>query len=109
MVLIYCCTTHYRYPLSARCRNRWAQPGSSRQSKIVSDVIDYHASTDSLIELAEQSNVDMVAFYHLVPVPLNVVLEDVFKRGVPDNFLLAEDLMSFELPIGSDEIVVNRP
>jgi ribonuclease Z len=51
----------------------------------------------------------MVAFYHLVPVPLNVVLEDVFKRGMPDNFLLAEDLMSFELPIGSDEIVVNRP
>ncbi|MDB9918177.1 MBL fold metallo-hydrolase [Pseudomonadales bacterium] len=83
--------------------------GQSRQSKIVSDVIDYHASTDSLIELAEQSNVGMVAFYHLVPVPLNVVLEDVFKRGLPDNFLLAEDLMSFELPIGSDEIVVNRP
>jgi ribonuclease Z len=83
--------------------------GLSRQSKIVSDVIDYHASTDSLIELGEQSNIDMVAFYHLVPVPLNVVLEDVFKRGMPDNFLLAEDLMSFELPIGSDEIVVNRP
>ena len=83
--------------------------GRSRQSKIVADVMDYHASTDSLIELGEQSNVDMVAFYHLVPVPLNVVLEDVFKRGMPDNFLLAEDLMSFELPIGSDEIVVNRP
>jgi ribonuclease Z len=83
--------------------------GRSRQSKIVSDVMDYHASTDSLIELGEQSNVGMVAFYHLVPVPLNIVLEDVFKRGMPDNFLLAEDLMSFELPIGSDEIVVNRP
>ena len=83
--------------------------GRSRQSKIVSDVMDYHASTDSLIELGEQSNVDMVAFYHLVPVPLNVVLEDVFKRGMPDNFLLAEDLMSFELPIGNDEIVVNHP
>ena len=83
--------------------------GQPRQSKIVSDVIDYHASTDSLIELGEQSNVDMVAFYHLVPVPLNGVLEDVFKRGMPDNFLLAEDLMSFELPIGSDEIIVTRP
>jgi len=83
--------------------------GQSRQSKIVADVMDYHASTDSLIELGENSNVDMVAFYHLVPVPLNSVLEDVFKRGVPDNFLLAEDLMWFELPIDSDEIVVNRP
>jgi len=83
--------------------------GQSRQSKIIEDVMDYHASTESLIELGEQSNVQMVAFYHLVPVPLNTVLEDVFKRGVPDNFLLAEDLMSFELPIDDDEIVVNRP
>ena len=83
--------------------------GQTRQSKIVADVMDYHASTDSLIELGEKSDVDMVAFYHLVPVPLNAVLEDIFKRGVPDNFLLAEDLMWFELPIGSDDIVVNRP
>lgn len=70
--------------------------------------MEYHIATDSLIELGEQTNVDIVAFYHLVPVPLNVVLEDVFKRGVPDSFLLAEDLMSIELPIGSDEITVNR-
>lgn len=83
--------------------------GRPRQSKIVSDVMDYHASTDSLIKLGEQTNVDMVAFYHLMPVPLNAVLEDVFKRGVPDNFLLVEELMSFELPIGSNEIIVNRP
>ncbi|MFK8021526.1 MAG: MBL fold metallo-hydrolase [Pseudomonadales bacterium] len=82
--------------------------GQSRQSKIVADVIDYHASSDSLIELGEKSDVDMVAFYHLVPVPLNAVLEDVFKRGVPDNFLLAEDLMWFELPINNDDIIVNR-
>ncbi len=83
--------------------------GRPRQSKIVRDVMDYHASTDSLIKLGEQTNVDMVAFYHLMPVPLNVDLEDVFKRRVPDNFLLAEDSMSLELPIGSDEIIVNRP
>jgi ribonuclease Z len=83
--------------------------GQTRQSKIVADVMDYHASTDSLIELGEKSDVDMVAFYHLVPVPLNGVLEEIFKRGVPENFLLAEDLMWFELPIGSDDIVINRP
>jgi ribonuclease Z len=83
--------------------------GQERQSKIVADVMDYHASTDSLIELGEKSDVDMVAFYHLVPVPPNFVLEDIFKRGVPDNFLLTEDLMWFELPIDSDDIVVNRP
>ena len=83
--------------------------GQSRQSRIVFDVMDYHASTDSLIELGEKSNVDMVAFYHLVPVPPNSVVADVFMRGAPDNFLLTEDLMWFELPINSDDIVVNRP
>jgi ribonuclease Z len=83
--------------------------GQSRQSRIVFDVMDYHASTDSLIELGEKSNVDMVAFYHLVPVPPNSVVADVFMRGAPDNYLLTEDLMWFELPINSDDIVVNRP
>ena len=71
--------------------------------------MDYHASTDSLIELGEKSNVDMVAFYHLVPVPPMSALEDVFMRGAPDNFLLTEDLMWFELPVGSDDIIVHRP
>ena len=83
--------------------------GQSRQSKIVSDVMDYHASAESLIELGEESNVDMVAFYHLVPVPPTSLLKNVIMRGAPDNFLLTEDLMWLELPIGSDEIVVNRP
>jgi ribonuclease Z len=83
--------------------------GQSRQSRIVADVMDYHASTESLVELGEKSNVDMVAFYHLVPVPPNSLLRDVFMRGAPDNFLLTEDLMWFELPIDSDDIVVNRP
>lgn len=86
-----------------------AAASQPRQSKIVADVMDYHASAESLIELGEKSNVDMVAFYHLVPVPPNALLKDVFLRGAPENFLLTEDLMWFELPINSDEIVVNRP
>jgi ribonuclease Z len=83
--------------------------GQSRQSRIVADVMDYHASAESLIELGEKSNVDMVAFYHLVPVPPTSLLKNVFLRGAPDNFLITEDLMWFELPIDSDDIVVNRP
>ncbi|MDG1389786.1 MAG: MBL fold metallo-hydrolase [Halioglobus sp.] len=86
-----------------------AAANQPRQSKIVADVMDYHASAESLIELGKKSNVDMVAFYHLVPVPPNPLLEDVFLRGAPENFLLTEDLMWFELSINSDDIVVNRP
>jgi len=83
--------------------------GQTRQSKIVTDVMDYHASTSSLVALGEQSNVAMVAYYHLVPVPPNAILKTIFMRGAPDNFVLTEDLMWFELPAHSDEIVVHRP
>ncbi|MEH6552366.1 MAG: MBL fold metallo-hydrolase [Pseudomonadales bacterium] len=96
-------------PTTTALSNALGAAGQSRQSKIVSDVQDYHASAESLVDLGEKSDVDMVAFYHLVPVPPTSLLGDVFMRGAPDNFLLTEDLMWFELPIDSDDIVVNRP
>lgn len=96
-------------PTTIALSNALGAAGQSRQAKIVHDVLDYHASADSLIELGKKSNVTMVAFYHLVPVPPTSLLEDVFMRGAPDNFILTKDLMSFELPIGSDEIIVNQP
>ena len=85
------------------------EAGQKRQSKIVHDVTDYHASAESLIQLSRKTNVGMVAFYHLVPVPPTSLLKNVFLRGAPDNVILTEDLMWFELPIGSDEILVNTP
>jgi ribonuclease Z len=86
-----------------------AAAGQMRTSKIVSDVMDYHASTAALIELGAKTDVDMVAYYHLVPTPTNSLLGDIFMRDAPDNYLLAEDRMVFELPIGSDDILVTRP
>ncbi len=96
-------------PIVSTLSNALGEAGRARQSKIVSDVMDYHASTDSLVELGEKSSVDMVAYYHLVPVPPNNLVADVFMRGAPDNFVLAKDLMVFELPVGSDEIIVHDP
>jgi ribonuclease Z len=96
-------------PIVSTLSEALAAANQPRQSKIVADVMDYHASTDSLIELGEKSNVGMVAFYHLVPVPPNALLADVFLRGAPDNFVLTKDLMWFELPINSDDIIVNEP
>lgn len=78
-----------------------SEAGLSRVSKIMSDVLDYHASTDSLIELV--ADVDMVAFYPLVPSPLNFVIKDIFERDLPDHYLLVEDGMWFELPLEGDE------
>ena len=96
-------------PIVTALANSLEASGRPRQSKIVTDVIDYHASTASLIDLNAQSDIGMVAYYHLVPVPPNSIAESVFMRNAPDNFVLASDLMWFELPIGSDQIVVNQP
>lgn len=96
-------------PIVTTMSEALAAADQTRTSKIMSDVIDYHASTETLIELGTKTDVDMVAFYHLVPSPVISVLEDIFMRGTPDNFVLAEDLMIFELPIGSEDIIVTRP
>ena len=37
------------------------------------------------------------------------LVEEIFQRDFPDHYLLAEDGMWFELPVGSDEINVTRP
>ncbi len=83
--------------------------GLSRQAKIMNDVLDYHASTDSIIELADDTDIGMVAFYHLVPAPQNIIVEKVFERNLPDNFVVTKDGDWFELPISSDETRLIRP
>lgn len=85
------------------------QAGVSRMAKIMKDVPDYHASTDSLVELGRTTNINMVAYYHLVPVPPNLLVRKIFERDMPDNFVLAYDMDWFELPADSDEIIVISP
>jgi len=96
-------------PTLSRLSKAFSSVGQSRMSKIVDDVMDYHASTESLVALGKSSDVGMVAFYHLVPVPASPMIAEVFMRETPDNFVLTTDLMWFDLPIGSDEIIVNTP
>ncbi len=85
-----------------------AAAGLSRNEKILSDVLDYHAWTSSLRELGEQSNVRMVAYYHLVPAPRNILMQKIFERDLPKNHLIAKDKMWFDLPAGSKEIIVSE-
>ena len=96
-------------PTVRRLSKSLSAAGRSRQAKITSDILDYHASTDSLLALAEDANINMLGFYHLVPIPPNSVTEKAFMRDTPDNFILAKDRMWFELPADTDSIVVHAP
>ena len=77
--------------------------------QIMTDVIDYHADVDSLVERTEASGVRQLVLYHLVPVPVNALAESMFLRGISDDVILARDLHTFDLPTGTDQIIVSEP
>ena len=76
---------------------------------IMRDVISYHADATTLPERAKAAGVKQLAYYHLVPVPANALAERMFRRGLPDDVLLVEDLHRFDMPIGSTEINITAP
>jgi len=79
--------------------------GLTRVAKIASDVMDYHASTDSLIDLNADIDAGIVAFYHLVPAPANMITTKIFERNLPENYLVANDGDWFEMPSDSATII----
>ena len=76
---------------------------------IMKDVIDYHADTQTLPERAKEAGVQLLAFYHMVPVPAMSVAEDMFLRDLPDEVILVDDLQRFILPAGTKDITIINP
>lgn len=83
-----------------------AAGGQDRQSTILEDVMDYHADSRNIGKMAAAAGVGQVALYHLVPPTRNVLMENIFMRGVPDDVILTHDGLRFFLPAGSDELKI---
>jgi ribonuclease Z len=81
----------------------------TRMEEILHDIQDYHAHTDDMSALVDQSGVRQLALYHLVPPPSNAFFERIFARDLPKGTILTEDGMIFELPSGSEEVRVVAP
>lgn len=92
-------------PIVETIRSSMNAFGIDRLAKIVLDIQDYHADIEDVIEMAKSSDLGMTGLYHLVPGPRNAIMEKVFLRGAPDNVVLTEDGMWFDLPVGSKEII----
>ena len=73
------------------------------------DVIDDHADSLSLEDRARAAGIRQLAYYHLVPVPANALAEKMFSRGLSPDTLLVRDLHTFDLPPGSQEIIIREP
>lgn len=93
-------------PIISALEQATADVGNTRLERIMADIQDYHASTVSLEELTADLGLGQLAAYHLVPPPRNGIMERIFRRDLPPGTVLTEDGMIFDLPAGSDEIVV---
>jgi ribonuclease Z len=89
-----------------------AQAGRDRIAKIAADIPDYHASPVAAAGVANEADVELLLFYHLVPPPPNRLFEPIFVRGVaevrPEGWLLGDDGLLVELPVDSDALVIRR-
>jgi len=69
--------------------------GNDRNAKILSDVLDYHATPQEAASVAQQAGVKKLILSHLAPVPENPISRRFFKRGLGDIYdgpiVLADD------------------
>lgn len=77
--------------------------------KIMTDVIEYHADSQSLEALADKAGIRQLAYYHLVPSPPNRLAEKIFARGLAPDTILVQDLQTFDLPADSTELIISAP
>lgn len=83
--------------------------GIERLATVLADIQTYHAPAAELGDLAERTGAGVLALYHLVPAPRNFLMEQVFRRDLPSGAVLTRDGMTFELPAGGTDIVVEAP
>jgi len=86
--------------------------GRDRVAAIMHDVQDYHVSPEEAAGLANQADVKLLAFYHLLPAADNLVARRMFIRGVDEardgDWTVADDGSLYTLPVGSQDIRIGR-
>jgi ribonuclease Z len=56
--------------------------------------------------MAERSGARLLALYHMVPPPQNILFEQILRRDLSDDVVITHDGMRFYLPAGGDIIEV---
>lgn len=86
--------------------------GRPNTAKIMKDIQDYHISPEEAADIANRANVQLLAFYHLLPTPDGLLPRRLFSSGVDDvrrgRWTIVEDGDMFTLPLGSKEIRTGR-
>jgi ribonuclease Z len=79
---------------------------------IMHDIQDYHVSPIEAAQMANQANVKLLVFYHLLPAPDNLLARRMFVRGVakvrPGDWDLSSDGSLYTMPLNSKEVRIGR-
>ena len=88
-----------------------ALPSNALAKIGIEDIQNYHTAAVDAAKLAKLANAGYLVLYHLLPAPRNAIMEDVFLRGVKDefsNYILSKDGTMVALPTNSDEILIKH-
>jgi ribonuclease Z len=81
--------------------DNFARQGDERRAKLSRDITTYHASPLEAAETAAAAKVETLVFTHMVPPPLNQMIESAFLRGVSNVFsgkvVIGKDGLRFDL------------
>ena len=79
--------------------------------QILEDIKEYHATTLEAAKAANEANVTHLVLYHLIPAPSNLILKNIFIRGMNDvrkEWTLSEDGTMVILPLNSKDIIISN-
>lgn len=86
--------------------------GRERPAAIMHDVENYHITPGEAAQIANEAQVKLLAFYHLLPAPDNFLMRRLFEQGIGKirrgDWSIADDGSLYTLPIGSSEIHIGR-
>lgn len=84
----------------------------NRTAAIMHDVQDYHISPEEAASLANDANVKLLAFYHLLPAPDGFLPRRLFASGVNSvrkgDWTMSEDGSLYTMPLGSKDVQIGH-
>jgi ribonuclease Z len=76
------------------------------------DIEDNHITPEQAAQIANEAQVKLLAFYHLLPAPDGFLPRRLFAQGIDDarrgDWTMADDGTLYTLPIGSNQVQVGR-
>jgi ribonuclease Z len=82
--------------------------GRSQTAAIMHDIEDYHIAPAQAAAIANEAQVKLLVFYHLLPAPDGALARRVFARGIDEarrgDWTFADDGSVYTLPLRSTEV-----